>query len=141
MTNKQGNVLRKKLIAKVKIAQQQLGLDDETYRDLLEQAVNKRSASQLSIEELEIVLVVMQEHGFQASGKWGQKPSVAASKKPLLDKIEALLADGQKPWRYAEAMAERMFHRKQIQWLNMDQLHKLVAALQIHANRQEKADA
>ncbi|UOO93600.1 gp16 family protein [Vitreoscilla stercoraria] len=141
MTKKQGDVLRKKLIAKVKIAQQQLGLDDETYRDLLEQAVDKRSASQMSIEELEIVLVLMQEHGFQASGKWGRKPSVTANKQPLLDKIEALLADGKKPWRYAEAMSERMFNRKQVQWLNMNQLHKLVAALQIHANRQEKADA
>ena len=55
-----------------------------------------------------------------------------------MGKIEALLADGNKPWRYAEAMAERMFNRKRIQWLSTDQLHRLVAALQINANREKE---
>ena len=42
---------RKKLIAKVKIAQQQLGLDDDTYRALLEGAVGKRSAAKMDEKE------------------------------------------------------------------------------------------
>ena len=131
---------RKKLIAKVKIAQQQLGLDDDTYRDLLEGAVGKRSAAKMDEKELTIVIEVMKSKGFQdqASGHTADKPDVAEAKKALVGKIEALLADGNKPWRYAEAMAERMFNRKRIQWLNTDQLHRLVAALQINANREKE---
>ena len=131
---------RKKLIAKVKIAQQQLGLDDDTYRDLLEGAVGKRSAAKMDEKELTTVIEVMKSKGFQdqSSGHEADKPDVTEAKKALVGKIEALLADGNKPWRYAEAMAERMFNRKRIQWLNTDQLHRLVAALQINANREKE---
>ncbi|UOO89614.1 regulatory protein GemA [Vitreoscilla massiliensis] len=128
---------RKKLIAKIKIAQQQLGLDDDTYRDMLEGTVGKRSAAQMTDKELTVVIEVMKSKGFQdrASDHEADKPDVTEAKKALVGKIEALLADGNKPWRYAEAMAERMFNRKRIQWLSTDQLHRLVAALQINANR------
>ena len=131
---------RKKLIAKVKIAQQQLGMDDDTYRDLLEGAVGKRSAAKLNEKELTTVIEVMKSKGFQdqSSGHEADKPDVTEAKQALVSKIEALLADGNKPWRYAEAMAERMFNRKRIQWLNTDQLHRLVAALQINANREKE---
>ena len=131
---------RKKLIAKVKIAQQQLGMDDDTYRDLLEGAVGKRSAAKMNEKELTTVIEVMKSKGFQdqSSGHEADKPDVTEAKKALVSKIEALLADGNKPWRYAEAMAERMFNRKRIQWLNTDQLHRLVAALQINANREKE---
>ena len=131
---------RKKLIAKVKIAQQQLGLDDDTYRALLEGAVGKRSAAKMDEKELTIVIEVMKSKGFQdqASGHEADKPDVTEAKQALVGKIEALLADGNKPWRYAEAMAVRMFNRKRIQWLNTDQLHRLVAALQINANREKE---
>ena len=131
---------RKKLIAKVKIAQQQLGLDDDTYRALLEGAVGKRSAAKMDEKELTTVIEVMKSKGFQdqSSGHEADTPDVTEAKKALVGKIEALLADGNKPWRYAEAMAERMFNRKRIQWLNTDQLHRLVAALQINANREKE---
>ena len=131
---------RRKLIAKVKIGQQQLGLDDDTYRALLEGAVGKRSAAKMTETELAKVVAVMEAQGFQALTNKHQanKPDVTASKRPLMNKLEALLADGNKPWRYAEAMAERMFGRKQLQWLDHDELHKLVAALQIQANRANK---
>ena len=131
---------RKKLIAKVKIAQQQLGMDDDTYRDLLEGAVGKRSAAKLNEKELTTVIEVMKSKGFQdqSNGHEADKPDVTEAKQALVSKIEALLADGNKPWRYAEAMAERMFNRKRIQWLNTDQLHRLVAALQINANREKE---
>ncbi len=131
---------RKKLIAKVKIAQQQLGMDDDTYRDLLEGSVGKRSAAKLNEKELTTVIEVMKSKGFQdqSNGHEADKPDVTEAKQALVSKIEALLADGNKPWRYAEAMAERMFNRKRIQWLNTDQLHRLVAALQINANREKE---
>ena len=49
----------------------------------------------------------------------------------------ALLADGKKPWAYAHAMAKRMFGVDRVEWLSDEHMHKLVAALQIAANRQK----
>lgn len=59
---------RKKLVAKVKIGQKQLGLDDDTYRDLLETVTGKRSASKLKVWELENVVKRLTEAGFKPSG-------------------------------------------------------------------------
>ena len=56
----------------------------------------------------------------------------------MMDKVEALLADGGYHWNYAHAMAWRMFGREKVEYLDNDQLHKLVAALQIAANRKKK---
>lgn len=57
--------LRKKLIGKVKIAQGQLGLDDETYRDMLENVTGKRSAAKLKVWELDNVIKHMIKKGFK----------------------------------------------------------------------------
>ena len=57
--------LRKKLIQKVKIAQKQLGMDDDAYRDLLFSETGKRSSTALSSWQLENVLKRMQKLGFK----------------------------------------------------------------------------
>ena len=136
-------IRRKKLIAKVKIGQQQLGLDDDTYRALLEGATGKRSAAKMNETELANVVAVMEAKGFQAVTNKHQanKPDVTQAKQPLINKIEALLADSGLPWKYAETMAMRMFGRQQLQWLNHEELRSLVAALQISANRKEDKNA
>lgn len=56
---------RKKLVAKVKIAQAQLGLDDDTYRDLLENVTGKRSAAKLKSWELDNVIKRLVQQGFK----------------------------------------------------------------------------
>lgn len=56
---------RKQLVAKVKIAQAQLGLDDDTYRDLLENVTGKRSAAKLKVWELDNVIKRMIRQGFK----------------------------------------------------------------------------
>ena len=71
---------RKKLIAKVKIAQKQLGLDDDTYRDLLQNVTKKRSAAKLKTWELENVLKRMQQQGFKAT-----RPKRAGTRKQAGD--------------------------------------------------------
>ena len=47
---------RRKLIAKIKIGQQQLGLDDATYRALLLRVSGKNSCTKLDMRGLEAVL-------------------------------------------------------------------------------------
>lgn len=67
---------RKKLVAKVKIAQQQLGMDDDAYRDLLQSETGKRSATKLKVWELENVLKRMRKLGFKdkAPKQAGSRP-------------------------------------------------------------------
>ena len=57
---------------------------------------------------------------------------------PMLGKVEALLADAKRPWAYAHNTARQMFKVARVEWLDSDQLHKLVAALQIDSQRQRR---
>jgi phage gp16-like protein len=66
-------------------------------------------------------------------GRPGNMNDVA--KGPLLKKIEALLAEANRPWSYAHSIAKRMLGIDQVQWCRSDQLHKIVAALMVDARR------
>ena len=58
-----------------------------------------------------------------------------AHKGRLLKKIEALLAEANRPWSYAHGMAKRMLGVERVQWCEPYQLHKIVAALMYDARR------
>lgn len=80
----------KRLVQKVKIAQKQLGLDDDTYRDLL-QSENKaghRSAALLKGWELENVLKRMGKLGFKV------KPPKQAGTRPQADDDQCKMIRG-----------------------------------------------
>lgn len=130
---------RKKLIAKIKIAQKQMGMSDDAYRDMLVRLTGKNSCALMDIDELERVVAEMKTKGFTPTSKnYGQRPSRRQSADPMMRKIEALLADGDLHWNYAHAMAKRMFKVDRVEWLSDGNMHKLVAALQIAANRKKK---
>ena len=133
---------RNALIAKIKIAQKELGMADEAYRAMLLRVTGKNSCAAMDTGELEAVLAEMVRFGFApkptAKDKYGKPHLRRTAAAPLLGKIEALLADGGYHWNYAHAMARRMFGREKVEYLDNDQLHKLVAALQIAANRKQK---
>lgn len=132
--------LRKSLIAKIKIAQSQLGMDDDVYRDMLERVTGSRSCTKLDVPALQDVVEEMRRQGFKptaASGK-GIRPHLTSDRSALLNKLEALLADGGKSWRYADGMAKKMFGKDLVRFLTANQLYKLVQALQIHSNREQK---
>lgn len=46
-----------------------------------------------------------------------------------MGKIEALLADNKLPWAYADGIAKQMFKVDKVDWLEREQLRKVVAAL------------
>ena len=71
--------MRRALIAKIKIAQKELGLDDGTYRAVLERVTGKRSCTECSIPELERVVEDCASMGFsrkrrQADGRTAALP-------------------------------------------------------------------
>lgn len=133
---------RSGLLAKIKIAQKELGMADEAYRAMLRRLTGKNSCADMDISELERVAAEMVRFGFKpkasARSRFGKPHLRRTDAAPLLGKIEALLADGGYHWNYAHAMARGMFGRDKVEYLDNAQLHKLAAALQIAANRKKK---
>lgn len=60
---------RTRLIRLVQVGRRSLGLDEETYRELLVQQSGKRSAAELTLQELYKVLVAMKAAGFKPTVK------------------------------------------------------------------------
>lgn len=68
---------RAKVIAKIHVAKKQLGLDDDTYRDLLERVTGKRSAKDLDPRELLAVVNALRAAGWKgATNPRSGKPHV-----------------------------------------------------------------
>lgn len=128
--------MRKKMTAKIKIAQKQLEIDEATYRSILVRVTGQDSCTRCNLKQLAAVVEEMKRLGFVAtSPSHGPRPNPRPSLKPLMNKVEALLTAQNLHWNYAHGMARRMFGVDQVQWLDDTDLHKLVAALQMHANR------
>lgn len=53
----------------------------------------------------------------------------------MLGKVAALLADAQRPWNYAHAIAKRVAKVDRVEWCDGVGLHKVVTALVMDARR------
>lgn len=71
---------RTRLIRLVQVGRRTLELDEETYRELLTQQSGKRSAADLTLQELDKVLVAMKAAGFKPTVK---RPAKGAASKRL----------------------------------------------------------
>lgn len=129
---------RTRLIRLIHVGRRQLSLDDDTYRAVV-QAVsgdNRTSCRDLNISELQAVLDRMKESGFKPVAKnKGRRPNPIKGRQKLIGKIEAILADQKLPWAYVDGMARHMFGIEKTDWLDADQLRRIVAALEIHRRR------
>ena len=125
------------LIGAIKAGQAWLQWDDITYRSTLQQLTGKTSSTKCSLEELQNLREYMHQRGFPRtkSRKYGRKPNVASSRQSILGKIQALLAEAGRDWSYAESTARRMFSQPVIEWLDDEQIRKLMQALIIDARR------
>ncbi|WP_416305183.1 gp16 family protein [Neptunicella sp. SCSIO 80796] len=83
---------RSRLIAKVHIAKQQLGLDDATYRSVLEQVTGKTSAAKLRPLELHNVIKHFETVGFKSKkpSKRRMSPPSGTGQVAEVDKIRAI---------------------------------------------------
>jgi phage gp16-like protein len=122
----------------IHVARSQLGWTDDIYRDVLRRLAGQASAADCNAAQLQTVLDYMKTQGFKPSSKHGRRPHVPSSREDLLKKIEALLADSDRPWGYAEAMARQMFKRQAIEWLTDNELYKLMQALAVDADRRKR---
>jgi len=150
---------RKQCVRAIKASQRQLGLDDGTYRDMLQAQTRsatqpgKRSASDLTLQEAAKVLDWMRRQGAinpkqpnRAAGK--RRPAPSPDRAPLMAKVHALLtalgeATGQPHGLgYADAICKRNGWADAVDFCRTTDLHLLVGALsRTLRHRQEQAQA
>jgi len=126
--------ISKSTLAKIHIAKQQLVMDDDSYRAMLRSVGGVESAKDLDARSAAQVLRHLERCGFQPKGG-GHRPRVAGSRAAQLGKIEALLADAGRPWEYVNGMVKRVCKVDAIEFCDSEMLARLIAALQIDANR------
>lgn len=145
---------RQRDLAKIHIAKKQLGMDDETYRELLFNIAGVRSAADLDGRGRSAVIKHLRRCGFKSSPKRpkGYKSSHKSAnasgmhiesspeRAPLLSKIGAILADLNLSWAYADGIAKRMFGIERVRWLSPVQLRKVTAAL-VYRQKKSKTEA
>lgn len=135
-------MISKNSLAKIHIAKSQLGMDDDTYRLVLRTHGGVDSAKELSLVGAAKVLAHMERCGFKVKtgGKdIGKRPKPAKGRAALVRKVEAQLADAGRPWSYVDGMAKRMFKVDKFDWLDAEQIGKIIAALSYDAKRRETA--
>lgn len=136
---------RRLQLARIHAGKKQLQLDDHTYRALLERVTGLRSSADMTTAQRNDVLREFarlgMRHEAQAESKrrWPGQPDAALMKsRPMLRKVGALLANSKRPWSYAHGLAKKMHEVEKVEWLNDHQLHALVSAMQIDANRRQQ---
>jgi phage gp16-like protein len=131
---------RRAITARIHIAKKELGLDDDTYRAMLQQVAKQSSCADMHISDLYRVMEHLKTLGYKpALRKFGKRPNPPKDKAALMSKVEALLTDRGLHWNFAHAMAQRMFQVEKVDWLDRDQLWRLVAALEKAAKRSTPA--
>lgn len=142
--------VRLRRIRAVQAMRRQLDLEDLEYRDLVAR-VSKlhgpevRSAGDCNLAQLLAIGDELRRKIGKPAEKarsarvWAGKPKGDLS--PQLSKVEALLADAGREWAYAHALAKRLCKVTRIEWCNPEQLAKIIAALQIDADRRARRAA
>ena len=129
---------RRAMIAKIHIGKKDLGLDDDTYRAILERVTGHRSARDCTDKHLTDVLAELGAKGFKASAGTGR----TASKKSWVRKIWAIWGDIAPLLPDANEAALRGFVTRQTkspknpngianpEWLSPAEGNKVIAGLQ-----------
>lgn len=156
---------RKRQVQAIKAAQRQLGMDDATYRDLLERLTvvtdrssgeviqqGKRSATELTLQQGGLVLDYMRKQGAanpKRAGRDGGKrrPVTSAERGELMAKVNSLLDElgrvtGQPhSLRYADAICKRNGWGDAVDFVTPVDLHQLVGALSRTLRHRQESQA
>jgi len=65
----------------------------------------------------------------------GRPAGVPAEKRPMIEKIGAILADMKLPWTYADGIARKRFKVQAVEWCRVDQIEKIMQMLIVYQRR------
>ncbi len=124
---------RKAELARIHIAAADLGMDRDTYEQMLFTLCRVRSAADLDAAGRQSVMDHLRglAHHRRWRSEYPGRPHNAdsADRGPLIRKIEAYLTQSHRPWAYADGMARRICKRDRLALCSPEQLRKIVAAL------------
>ena len=121
------------LIKVIHTAQRKIGKTNDEMIDIKMGVCGKASCRDMTTSELRDVYDRMKELGFRpvhrSAKKSGMTRPAAPEKRAQLRKIEALLADQNLSWQYADGIARRMYGVACARWCYPDQLQGVITAL------------
>lgn len=133
--------ISKTLIGKIHVAKQQLGMDEDTYRSMLERVSGVRSAKELTEPLAHRVMREFERLGFKPLPRRTEgrpRNFAAAAMPPMIKKIEAQLADMGLAWTYADGIASQMFGIERCAWVRQPkQLEAIIAALHVEQEKRQ----
>ncbi|MBU1193986.1 MAG: regulatory protein GemA [Proteobacteria bacterium] len=127
--------------AVIHIAKAQTGMTEDEYRDLLG-SVGAESSKDLNSRTFDQVMSKFEALGFKTTTKTRTIRKVSnlpKNKKALMKKLEAMLLDMDLPWSYVDSIARKRFGKDAAQWLEGDELYKLVQMMAVYQKRKRKA--
>lgn len=131
---------RRRDLAAIHVGAKQLGLDEQTRRDLIERVTGVRSAADLDDAARAAVVQELRRLGAgrpgARKGAYPGKPGNMATMPSEVRKIEAQLTDMGLPWSYADSIAKRMFRIPRVAWLRTQaQLVAVLSALDVEQRK------
>ena len=134
------------MLAKVQIARKDLGLDEDTYRAVLERLTGQRSAAGLSDRQLETVLDEFKAKGWTpkvVNGRGSSRPAgprpadhpVAKKARAMWISLHQLGVVENASEQALEAFAKRQLGVERMQWMDQGMGFKLIEALKMMAQR------
>jgi phage gp16-like protein len=124
--------------AVIHIAKLQTGMTDDEYRDLLG-SVGASSSTELTDVTFDKVMSKFDALGFRTTSKPRKRTRKAAGlpmrKRDIMAKLEAILLDMGLPWGYVDSIAHKRFGVDTVQWLEAEDLHKVLKMMIYHQNR------
>lgn len=121
-------------LAKIHVLAKNLGLDRDLYRDVVRMVTGADSAADLDAAgRRKLIAHFKARAGSRPTHHAGAPRTI--DQRPMLRKIEALLADAKRPWAYAEAVAQRICRRERLEFCSDGDLRAVIAALATDAKR------
>ena len=141
---------RRRVLGAIHALAKECLMEDDAYRCLVarvsaQHGPEQRSAGKCTPKQLDAIANELRRiagkpaQGARNARVWAGKPKGDLS--PQMGKVEALLADAGREWAYAHAVAQRVCKVERVEWCNPDQLAKVIAALQIDADRRARRAA
>ena len=126
--------------AVIHIAKAKVGMTEPEYRDLLS-SVGAKSSKDLDNKTFDQVIIRFEALGFRTTSKTRKTRKVnnlPKDKQALMKKLEAIILSMDLTWGYVDAIAKKRFGKDAAQWLEGEELFKLVQIMAVYQRRKRR---